>query len=394
MAPSPVTISGYALKDVMDSLEQRMIARDYDYVCLMVAEIVCSNHVRRLVSHLVCMLSQRYLTRNIGLLESVWQRLEAIDRRKYNGRERAVRAAAVEAALLLARAPSVPISFQKYIDCEKDPYAPNHPSRHGPPPNSLNLAPPSAPHVESVVSSLYDAMTYMLDSGANEFGPVAKLLQAATSLDQNYKDVIETLWEMVCVFVKYELTPRVEQSENVSRYIECCQRTYWLGLTKIKRKERLNLLWGCVYMVCKNKMVVGDISNSVVPLPAYDLDALYLQVDGSTDLAVNHLSPAAHAHHEPIFDEPDTDKINGFEAEEKIDKILVKVKKPRGRCLDADESKKIEYLMYYTDFVPSNVSDTRDTIQTVTKVVNVNSAIMRGTVNKSDISFVVLDKQH
>jgi hypothetical protein len=376
MAPSPVTISGYALKEVMETLEQRMMGKEYDYVCLMVAEVVCSNHARRLSAHLVSMLSQRYLTRNLGVLDTVLQRLETIDRRKYNGNERAVRAAAVEAALILAREPPSEISFQKYIDAHDGKLASTgHP---GPPANSLNLAPPSSPHVQSSIVLLYGAMATLFESPSGSFNAVATALHASMAMDANYKDVIETLWEMVGVFLKTEVLPRSTQPESVWRYFDCCRRMYWIGMTKLKRKERLNLLWACVYMACKGKQVVGESKDAIVPLPYYDIDALYRQVecDGVEDFSENQDIEQIEEHTEPIT------KTIATKA----------TKSPTSRgaqknALSTDEAERVEFLKYYTESSYKESPRHAPTID-VMKVVNV-----RGKMS-TNATVVVLDKHH
>lgn len=385
MAPSPVTISGYALKEVLESLEQRMMGKEYDYVCLMVAEVVCSNHARRLSAHLVSMLSHRYLTRNLGVLDTVLQRLETIDRRKYNGNERAVRAAAVEAALILSREPSSEISFQKYIETDDvNSASTGHP---GPPANSLNLAPPSSPHVQSSIAVLYDAMATLFESPSGSFNAVATALHASMSMDANYKDVIETLWEMVGVFLKTEVLPRSTQPESVWRYFDCCRRMYWIGMTKLKRKERLNLLWACVYMACKGKQVVGESKDAIVPLPYYDIDALYRQVESAEEHALNnqYTQTTQNNQHTQY-----TEQIEEYTEPIRKNVNATKSSQSRGaqkKALSTDEAERVEYLMYYTES-SNKESPRRAPAIDVMKVVNV-----RGKMS-TNATVVVLDKHH
>ena len=292
------TASGFLVKDVLEALDKHMEGHGYDHVCLMVADLACSRQVRRLVSLMVAAVSDRYLGRNLALLENVCDRLEAVQRWRYDGNSRAVRSAMMEVALILTREKGTRLSFDKFVfaaaigDGEEnngieEGGGEDGEGHRGPPPGSMVVSPPSDYEVKCIVDATYDAMSNALrlqmsggggGGGSDPFPRVAKWLHRGITMDNlphgPHKNVMETLWELVMVFVKSAQTP----SSTMHRYVDTCRRLYWIGLTKARRKERVNLLWGCVYLACKNKRVFSESEAPLPPLPRYDLDAVFKEI--------------------------------------------------------------------------------------------------------------------
>jgi hypothetical protein len=279
-----VSKSGYIITEIYIEIKRAIECKDYERICFFSAELVCSGQIKQLVSWLICLICNQYVSTNLFMLDKIVHNLNFIESQKYKWKSEDVREYICETLLLVSNEELNTSRFYKQN------------SRYKTFINSLYIFKNKTfrelhenlgyiPHNE-----VYILICYMYDFILqNDIRSVFKImyeilaknnidecetLDIVSDIKRNKNDAVWVLWKILFI-----TTLRPVYNDTMRNYINRAFQLFSMDYSKKVRNDRLNILFICYVLVVKQKEIVYmDTMTDIITQSTKQVSGFYNEI--------------------------------------------------------------------------------------------------------------------